>query len=412
MAVAVLVNFNHLSNMRVGTGWPITLGVALCCMFLCLAVRVPLRHALGLPGFLVLAALASYLAIGGGIALFRGIRLPPVYSTLPVHSGLAILIITATALSASAAARRIGVNRLLAGVLGIQAVACALILLSPLLVAHFYVLSPMLEDIASDRLFGTFASPNWAGTAACQAAVLAFALLDSPYRKWAWLVLALASVAVVFTISRTAIIALALVYLFFLWPSTSIPRLKRAFIAGLLGILAIAALAFAMHLTTPTFRPSELERQGAFASDARLQWHWPLAIERIGESPLFGHGMSRFHRLEGGPPLCDGRPCGSHNVYLMLWGEAGIVPAVLFLLFVGSLASARLRLPGSVAVNAVTGWGLVIAVECMTFDSMPYSAWQNFIMGLSCALAGHAKRALRTGKPGMGPGLQNAASAA
>lgn len=401
MAASVLINFNHLSNLMIGVGWPVSLGVGLCCAVLWLTVRAPLRQALGLPGFLALTAIASYLCIGGGIALFAGIRMPELYATLPAQAILAIAILTAAALGCSAAVQRIGVNRLLAGVLGIQAATCALILLSPLLVEHFYVLSPRLEAIASDRFIGTFVTPNWAGVAACQAVVTAFSLLDSPYRRRALIVLALATAAVVSTISRTAIIALALVYLFFLWPSPSIPRLKRACTLGLLGLLGLSAVALLLagNLQAPTMRQEELVRQKTIAGDPRLQYIWPAAIERISESPFFGHGMSRFHELEGTPPTCAGRPCGAHNSYLMLWGEAGVVPALLLLLFVASLATLRLRLPGSVAVNAVTGFGLVIGVESMLSNGIPYIAWQSFIMGLSCALAGHAKKQCLTQRP-------------
>lgn len=394
MAASVLINFNHLSNMLVGTGWFISLGTGLCCAVLWLAVRVPLREALGLPGFLAVTAAASYLCIGGGIALLAGIRIPERFATFPAQLCLAIMILTATALGCSAAVRRIGVNRLLAGVLGLQAATCALILLSPLLVEHLYVLPPRLEAIASNRAIGTFNTPGWAGIAACQAAVTAFSLLDSPYRRGARIVLALATIAVFLTIARTAIMALALVYAFFLWPSPSIPRLKRACIIGLLGVLGLgaAALLLAGNLQAPTMGQEELARQKTIVGDPRLQWLWPAAIERISESPLFGHGLSRLHELEGTPPLCNLHPCGSHNSYLMLWGEAGIVPALLFLLFVASLATMRLRLPGSVAVNAATGFGLVLGLDAMTTNGVPYMAWQNFIMGLGCALAGHAKK--------------------
>ena len=87
---------------------------------------------------------------------------------------------------------------------------------------------------------------------------------------------------------------------------------------------------------------------------------------------------------------------------MTFWGEAGIVPLVLLLLFVGALLRMRLVLPKSIAIDTVTGWTLVFAVECMSTDDVPFFAWNAFIIGLSCALVTHAVRESRA------PGAQRA----
>ena len=60
LAIATQINLNHVSNMIVGTGWFITLGLALCSIFIILSVRVPFHQALGVPGYLIIFALVFY----------------------------------------------------------------------------------------------------------------------------------------------------------------------------------------------------------------------------------------------------------------------------------------------------------------------------------------------------------------
>ena len=176
VAIATQINFNHVSNMIVGTGWFVTLGLALCGAFLVLAVRVPFRRALGPPGYLVAAALTSYVVIGSAVMLVTDAAWHLNDYRLPLHAGLAVLMIVASALGASVVMRRIGIERLLARVLVIKAVVCILILVSPWLLKSYQSLPEYYLSIAEERFLGTFSSPNIAGVAACQAVVLALSL--------------------------------------------------------------------------------------------------------------------------------------------------------------------------------------------------------------------------------------------
>lgn len=414
LAVATLSNWNHLANLTVGRGTYVNLGLALCCAFLFLVVRLPLRRVLGIPGFLIVAALISYLFIGLSVALLTDFAWYAMnHPTLPFHVGLAVLIIVTAALGASALLRQIGVERLLKGILAILAVICTLILATPLLV-DFYMPPAYLSDvmdIAPNRFTGTYINPNMAGMVACYAAGLALAFLNAGrYRTFAVLVMILSSAACLLTYSRTVFFTWALLLLLFLYFSTFNLYRKGTFLGvtlamafGAVFFLSISNVERFLALTPDQFNRlmsmKTLDFSGNYAPNVR--WGlWDLGWSRITESPLFGHGLMRFHHLEGAGVCQFGFTCGVHNTYLMLWGEAGLIPPSLFLLFLSSLLWKRLTLPRSLAMDAAVVLIFVFAMASMSTDGTVYFFWHAFILGLSCAMAAHATRESRGWRSG------------
>lgn len=413
LAVATLTNWNHLANMTVGRGTYVNLGLALCCAFLFLVVRLPLRRVLGIPGFLIVAALISYLVIGMSVALLTDFAWYSLNPTLPLHVGLAVLIIVATALGASALLRWIGVERLLKGVLAILAVTCILILATPLLLKYLYSPPMHFWDVlhtASTRFIGTYTTPIIAGMVACYAAGLGLLFLySSRYRTFAGLVVILSSAACLLTFSRMVFLTYALLLLLFLWFSTFNRYRKRTFLGVTLAIafvavffLSISNMGRFLALDHGQFHRLRWMNTLDFGDPNILRWElWSLGWSHITESPLFGHGLTRFHQLEGARGCRAMKiTCGVHNTYLLLWGEAGLIPVSLFLLFISSLLWKRLTLPRSLAMDAVGVLTLVFAMTSMTNDGTLYFFWHAFILGLSCAMAAHATRESRGWRSG------------
>ena len=418
VAIVTLINLNHISNMIVGKGWFVTIGVALCCMFLILAVRLPYRQTLGLPGYLIVAALTFYVVIGAGVMLVTDTGWRTEDYRLPLRVVLGILMIVASASGAGVVLRRIGAEELLARILVIKAIVCILILATPLLVEHIYHSLPEhYRSTSVTRYMGTFKGPNFAGIAACQTVVLSLSLLNGRYRRFAWWAVILGGVATVMTYSKAAILALMLIIVFFLWSSMSDMYSRRRSATTWLALIVLAG-GFGLMATNPGLLPLEtaqlerIEWVEAFVtfeskSDPRFEI-WSVAISLIAESPLFGHGLLQFHSIENASYSCNTDTmaevaCSAHNSYLMLWGEAGIVPLALFLLFVGALLRMRLVLPKSIAIDTVTGWTLVLALECMSTDNVPFLSWNAFIIGLNCALVAHVIRELRVRKANRAP---------
>ena len=409
VAIATQINFNHLSNMIIGSGWFVSLGLAVCCIYMFLAVRIPFRLALGFHGYLIIASLISYLVIGMSVTFLTGAAWHMEEYGLPFRVCLSVMIIVASAFGAWVVLQRIEIERLLTGILLIQAVACILILMSPWLVEYVYrSLTISYQYLGENRFMGSFKGPNLAASMACYTVVSALALSNGRHRMLAWGVAILGSAAVLLTFSRAAVMTLVLVYFFFLWSSISIYRLKLTS-AGI-WLFVICAVGFLMLVVVNAeylpLNDGQMKRMQWFVSfepvkevDTRSIL-LPLSISYIAESPIFGHGLTQFHLLEHGPGCSaeggsDRVTCGSHNTYLMLWGEAGILPVALYSIFVGSLFWIRLALPKSVITDTVAGWSLVLAIASMSADEIAYSAWHSFIIGLSCALAAHAFRESR-----------------
>lgn len=425
VAIATQLSWNHLANMTVGTGWFVTIGLALCGMFLVLAVRIPFRQALGPPGYLVAAALMFYVVIGVGVAIVTDPEWRLEDGRVCLHVGLALLLITASAFGAQVVLRRIGTDRLLARILVIKAVMCILILATPLLIEHVYRSLPDFYRFRSGsafRFMGPFEGPNSAGSAACQTVVLALSLLNSRYRGFAGLAVILGSATTIMTFSKSAILTLVSVLVFFLWSSMSdvysgrrrstAAWLVPMFVVGIIGLAAVNLehLSLDQYQLGRVYWMLDLKASIAMDMDPRFQ-SWRQAVHLIMESPLLGHGLPQFHSIASGS-ICFSEggfvDCGAHNTYMLLWGEAGIVPLALFLLFIGTLLRMRLALPKSIAIDTVTGWTLVLAVECMSTDDVPFYTWNAFIIGLSCALAAHAVRESRRHKAEPAPEAQPA----
>lgn len=416
LGVAALVNLNHFFNMTADAGWPISLGMAFCCMLLCLLVRIPLRQNLGTPGFLAVAALTSYLVIGLSVTLVTDAGWHSTGIATPLRVGLAILIVIATTLGASMELRRLGIEYTLKRTLTILTVTCILILMTPFLFDYIYTIPPHLSDlpeIAYYRFTGTSTDPNIAGGLACYTAGLALIFLTrNRYRIFAVSALILGSAAVIVSLSRTALLILTGLVLFSCLLSITINlSSKRSLVVPLLTITFVgSACIFAISVIEHIIRVegsvavSRLEWIRSFGTTAQGTINTRMTLlslswSKIIESPLFGHGLWQFHHLENAPLCRLGERCGSHNSYLMFWGEAGIIPFLLFVFFTGALLWKSWILPRSLATDTIAVLTFTFIISSLGADGSLYSPWHAFILGLVCALAGHATRESRGWQP-------------
>lgn len=127
---------------------------------------------------------------------------------------------------------------------------------------------------------------------------------------------------------------------------------------------------------------------------------WGLAkggLNLFLESPFIGNGIYRLHYLSADTINYLGEMEGVHNVYLMLAGEAGLVPLLLYLLFLCSLARLLWVAPKSPARDVIVFWVVVIACFSMVFQHLLTLGACMFLIGLCCALepAGRGVRLLQ-----------------
>lgn len=406
-ALLALFNLNGLARMAWGVGQAGIIALLLCCAFLArLAFRaIPWRQALGVPGVLLLASWGGYVLIGlvAGLAIADpGLEWTPHHQAYLLRCGMALLIIVGAAYGGAMAARRHGTEGLTRLLFLFLTLNCLLTLASPALATWYRFPSPEL----SYRFSGVFWDANEAGLVGCLAVALGLALLErgSLSRVWALLLaLALSAIAVLASFSRIAIVVLLLLLCCHLFSRARVARLTVMAI-----IFVIAGLALNMERLPlqpqQAQRVESLLRLGGFDFERPVlqsafecsRFHaWGQALPRALEAPLSGQGFGAFRFVKKSPHCQEGGEfLGVHNLYLLLLGESGFFPLVLFLLFLGGLLCLPWRRVDDLAAPVVAGWALVIAIYGLVSHSALNHGWSAFIAGLSCALAAGARSAV------------------
>ena len=114
---------------------------------------------------------------------------------------------------------------------------------------------------------------------------------------------------------------------------------------------------------------------------------WKMGFNKALEAPITGHGLYQLHYMEGAPIGNQGRPTGVHNVYLMLVGEAGIIPLAFYLLSLFFLLRLYWTAPKSLGRDSVVGWVIVMILFGLSFNHLLTMGTYNFLIGLACATA-------------------------
>ena len=114
---------------------------------------------------------------------------------------------------------------------------------------------------------------------------------------------------------------------------------------------------------------------------------WEMGFDKALEAPITGHGLYQLHSMEGAPLGNQGKPTGVHNVYLMLVGEAGIIPLALYLLSLFFLLRLYWTEPKSLGRDSVVGWVIVMVLFGLSFHHLLAIGSYNFLIGLACATA-------------------------
>jgi len=173
------------------------------------------------------------------------------------------------------------------------------------------------------RFSGFYLNPNYAGSICLLGYALSYAVKDKRLRLAGQFVFTLAGVL---TFSRTFIVIWLFVNFIAIYQS------RKNLIAPVIGgLVLILVFTFSSGLTLNTERFSALEsifdeesvQTSTITKDSRTAT-WAAYFDRIMDKPLLGNGYNKLQSKAYGP--------GVHNSYLMVIGEAGIVP---FLLMIG-----------------------------------------------------------------------------
>ena len=343
----------------------------------------------------MLSALSFYLAVGGIVGYAKGLHLGPDFHFHLSAYFKSIVVISASALGSSLLLRRVGVERLLSAILILMTVCCVAIAVSPLF-GYAYLVAP---DTSAVRLSGSFVNPNQAGFFGCLTLVLALSLLSFHVnRKMAYIGLTLSTIVAVGSFSRAAILIVIIVYAWFLASSFIV---RREIAKWFVGIIIIVGIAWAAtDLKFVNLHGQQLHRLksilSVFSQEQRSDSSWSkrallleLSIEEVLHSPLVGNGLGTLHSLQEAPYInSQGKPQGAHNQYLVIAGESGMVPLLLFLVFFFSVLRGPRAASRSLTTATVAGWSLVLALYLLTSHSALTLRSCNFLIGLACAMSG------------------------
>ena len=405
LALIILCNLNGAAYMGFGTTRMFTPIIAICCLILIQAClhSVSAKKALGFSGFLIVSALVSYLYIGCFIAFVNASWESYYYGILIGHL-FTIIVIIAAAIGGRAVIRQTGPEPVLKAILVLLTLDCIIILASPILSDVYR--EKNMPGSYTYRSFGTFLDPNGAGLIACATAVLALSFFSlKQHRKFAYLALILGTAAILGTASRAAMLSFVCYFFLFFLFNSGVRRfvLKGSIFMILSGIIVFDLLflktaEYLSRISVILFfhRHNFLKIERRYGSSDRRIPIWYLALDQIFESPIstiFGLGLGKMYRVENAPidDIVRGQPFGVHNNYLLFFGESGLIPLTLFLLFFVYLFFLKISNP--VVRNAIFGWVLTIAVFCLTQHTIILKRTVAFIIGLSCALVGFGNHA-------------------
>jgi len=258
-------------------------------------------------------------------------------------------------------------------------------------------LGPSVFNYAADvvdpgRYGGTFVNQNEAGIACTIIALFGLVSLGEVKRKWPVILgLVACFVAIILTFSRGAM----LTYLIVMGTSYAATsgRFNWRFIAGIVGAGALVSLAAQSDITWATWLSPD--QQGRVSNVVSLvttgdldaagggdrRWLAQLGFQEWMESPLLGNGLGTQRDLRAAGT-------GSHNQYLLLLGDSGLLPALIYcaVLVATFLAAARSR-RGSVRIF-LAGFAALILILGFHNHNILENRLCNFGFGIAFGLCG------------------------
>ncbi len=414
LAVIILLNPRGLFPPGVNTGMLVFAGLrVLCCLLLMSLVHVRLPQALGKSGAWLLGSMASYLVIGFFVSVATDAELlVHVYGfglyDYVSYPAISFILVLSAALGGYAALERVGMRAFLRSMLLVLTASSTVVVFTPAL-RRMGVLLPweLLHSLDSLRFVGTFWEPNIAGFLGCVTVVLALAFLGNVQRPvLAYLALPIGSLAAFCSFSKTAIFTLGVILAFFVLLNG---RRGRGRILLGLGAMALIGVLVLQRLDMDDLR--ELIALGGRRLDrvfdvlnfvtGRIDqavlsdrgYLWELGLRNSLEAPIVGQGLGRFFIMDDAPfNKWQQVRVGVHNMYLLLLGEAGVVPLGLYLLYLFSLLRLRWAAPKSLARDAIVGWTIAVVLKGMTGYQLFQLGFYSFLAGVTCALASYAAR--------------------
>ena len=383
----------------------------LCAIIVCFS-RIRISQALGLPGILIISAFLSYLSIGFAVSFATGADIRVDIGYFLRRSTFFFPALLGTAFGAGAILVRMETDVLLRNVLMLMIAACVVIVVTSILALHELAGSILLLSGFTgyhNRFLGFHPSPNDTAMIGCATFVLALSFLSKPKtRPLAYIGLTVGFLTVFGTLSKTGILTLIVALLFILVFMGKRRRVAAITWIGLLSVLLfVVGNVFGLRnifedaLQQDRIRQIFLLFTQGNIDNTLLTGRgklWIMGLQLALESPLYGNGIGHLKQMEW-EVFAGARAIGVHNLYLLVFGEAGIIPLSLSIMYVISLVCLWRFIPNSMARGTVIGLTIIIVAFSSSGDNL-FDNWNlGFFSGLVCALGASAKTSASMASP-------------
>jgi O-antigen ligase len=221
--------------------------------------------------------------------------------------------------------------------------------------------------------------------------LLAIAIVAQPRQRPYWLAGLVPVVAAIFgskhATSKMAFAGAAVVFVgFAVWPGATRRAVAWGWVATIMLVAPLAALAYRGELYTASWLPRSAQHRVVI---------WGYTSQLLGKSPLLGAGIDAARANNDADsydapfaPDSDFRVSTghhSHNIYLQTWYEMGAVGAALLLAIGLLLLNALARTPGDAQPFLYASF-----VTCALLGGSSFSLWQPWFMASFGLVAGFA----------------------
>ena len=262
---------------------------------------------------------------------------------------------------------------------------------------------------------GFFANPNEAAMASCLAVALVLAL---PFRaRPAQLAaIAIAAGAVVLTLSKTGMSVLVVVIAWHALRRLRSTAFAATVLAGLTALLLVQASGTSFEaIGAPPLIELDAQQKARILAVADIlggrideqtttgrTFLWAVVAERAWSSFPLGGGLGSAHSIVGG--ILEGDAWqGAHNTVLMIWGESGILPALLLVAGVAAAAFGSLRhARGTIASRCL----FVLLIDMMATHGALAARYHDVMLAIVLGLLANARHrpGVAAGRDGYRPG--------
>lgn len=381
MAIIILFNLNGMLYMLVGVLQLMTPFLIICIGILTLNLHDKFTLGLGSVGKIYAAVILAYLLIGFFAAINNSVEPQVNYLVTNIISLITIASIAAFTYNFYSIHGRSFINPIFYMVL----LSSCSIPLSPLLLL-IYKHPP--AEIA--RGFGFFANPNEGGILSVIGLGLLIAAKIPRYLKVIFYLVLL--INTVLTFSKSSILLFGIVSIGAYLSSDFKIKLRYSLVIfAVIGLASFSLPKFYDNLGTVQKRRIDqvlaIAVQGEINADSTSGRSelWEVGLRKINDHPFIGNGLGELHHMKNGISSL-GVDQGVHNVYLMLWGEAGIFVLFGFVFFcviyIFNWTVLRKTMPKELLTLTLVSF-ICLFADMMSAHNVLNLRMHNFFLGLS-----------------------------